>query len=311
MIMKTFTRFTIHVSSIFLVALTLWPSTCLADLSVTVRPGYTFGANERPTTSTLNRLGNPTILITGTVGGTNAGIAAGSINGTHFSDTVVDGTNITYNSASPRALTITASGVDVTQISTNIAGLGIAGGGGTNLYLNLEATNGLAITGDKLSITNLPPSRINLTSNYVIVGVSNNIGSAVSLPVFAAMVATNPAVPGFTSFEYSITASGNLVNTNHGLGVTPGMVRWVLVCKTADGTFAVGDEIEVQNLMNDITNPSFLQYPVFTLGANSTNVWASTVDTVTVLTVNKDQSTTPGYVALTESRWRLKCYARP
>lgn len=287
----------------------LHPLSSFADLSVTVRPGYTFGANERPTTSTLNRLGNPTILITGTVGGTNAGIAAGSINGTHLSDTVVDGTNITYNAASPRALTITASGVNVTQISTNIAGLGLTGGGGTNLDLNLEANNGLVVASDKLSLTNIPPSRLNLTSNYVIVGVSNNVGEARSLTAFQAMIATNPVVPGFTSYEYSITASGNLVNTNHNLGVTPGLVRWVLVCKTNDGTFVVGDEIEVQNLMN--TNPSFLQYPAFTLGANSTNVWASTVATVTVLTVEKDQSTTPGYLELNEARWRIKVYCRP
>ena len=283
-----------------LLAFSLVPS-AFADLSAVVQPGYVFGPNERPSTSTLNRLGNPTITITGTIGGTNASVAAGSINGTHLSDTIVDGTNITFNGASPRALTIVNAGVDVTQISTNIAGNGLGGGSGTNLFIKLDtnATPGLSIVSDMLVLSNVPPHRLNVTSNYVIVGTTNDTGLAVPIPTFANVLATNL---GFTSIEYAL-ATGLVANTNHGLAATPSQVRWVLVCKTNDASYAVGDEIAA--LFGDGEASTYSVGVIW--GANSTNVFV----TIQSTTFNLMDKSTGSFTAATAARWRLKCYAKP
>ena len=283
-----------------LLAFSLQPS-AFADLSAVVQPGYVFGPSERPSTSTLNRLGNPTITITGTIGGTNASVAAGSINGTHFSDTVVDGTNITFNGASPRALTIVNAGIDVTQISTNIAGNGLGGGSGTNLFIKLDtnATPGISIVNDMLAVSNIPPHRLNITSNYVIVGTTNDTGLAVPIPTFANVLATNL---GFTSIEYAL-ATGLVANTNHGLGATPSQVRWVLVCKTNDASYAEGDEIAA--LFGDGEASTYSVGVIW--GANSTNVFVTIRDTAFNL-LNKS---TGEFASATPARWRLKVYCKP
>lgn len=276
--------------------LAAWPA--LADLSATVQPGYVFGPNERPNTATLNRLGQPTITISGTIGGTNAGLAAASVNGTHLSDTIVDGTNITFNGASPRALTIVDSGVDVTQISSNIAGLALIGGSGAALDVNVDDET-LVIEDDVLKLaTNLPPSRLNVTNNHVVVGTEDDVG--VALPIsqvwtqfIAAITYTTPEVQ---------PAQGMSTNWAHGLGVTPTWLRIVWVCKTADAGYVPGDEVEPYLFWTD-------DYPFVSGGVNSSNVFLyGLVTGHPVATGNKN---TGVGTLITLSRWRVKAYVRP
>lgn len=279
----------------------LLPS-AFADLSAVVQPGYVFGPLERPSTSTLNRLGNPTITITGTIGGTNAGIAAGAINGTHFSDTVVDGTNITFNGASPRALKIVDAGVNVTQISEDIAGDGLGGGSGTNLFLQLDtnASPGLALTDDRLVLTNIPPFRLNVTSNYVVVGTTNDTGLAMPLSAFAGLLFTNG---GFTTAEFAL-ASGQITDSAHGLSNTPSLLTWVLVCQTNEFGYSIGDEIPTVQVTRSDGGAS----AVFAGGCNSTNLFMAVRDHTLMRTLNK---TTGAVADLTPARWKLKGYVRP
>lgn len=82
----------------------------LGQLTTTVQPGYSFAPGERVTAEKLNKLGQPTVGVAGTVSGT-VGLAADSVTGTHLSSTVVDGITTEFNGSSPRAIKVKTSGI--------------------------------------------------------------------------------------------------------------------------------------------------------------------------------------------------------
>ena len=263
-----------------------------ADLTAIVTPGYTFSSTERADTSKLNRLGNPSIVITGTVGGTNAGIGAATINGTMMVDTFVDGTNITWNSASPRRLKIVDGGVGVTQISSNIAGLGLTGGSGTNLNVAVHTNGWLSIYNDQLSVT----------TNGLGIEAINGFTNAVNT-LSSNMTSTVLSNQTFTSLDYSI-AAGVVANTNHSLGVKPKFVSWVLVCVTNDLGYVVGDEVAPGSFMMQDA-----QLPMFAWGANTTNVFfIKSAQSGDQQIARKDTGAAGDW---TSTNWKARCYARP
>lgn len=263
-----------------------------ADLTAIVTPGYTFSSTERADTSKLNRLGNPSIVITGTVGGTNAGIGAATINGTMMVDTFVDGTNITWNSASPRRLKIVDGGVGVTQISSNIAGLGLTGGSGTNLNVAIHTNNWLAIYDDMLSVkTNgLGIEAINGLTNVInILSTSNAI-----------VQGSNTA---WTSYSYALSA-GIVASTNHPWSnAYPSTVRWVIECQTSEFNYSIGDDIPVESVRGTSEDIVFIP------GWNKTNVFLMFKTTHPMQVVDRSDGTT--LRSLTAGNWKAKCYARP
>lgn len=281
----------------------------LADLTATVSPGYTFSANERPTVSALNRLGTPTITISGTLSGTNAGITAGSINGSMLAASVVDNDTINFTNSSPQAIAIKAEGVKARELNRAVAGDGLLGGAGTNLSVNIDS-NSLAVatigytlrcTNDVLTLaTNLSVRLLSATANTVIVGGPGNAGTNLPAIQFMRMLYTNStAVLG----DYSL-AAGSVANAAHNLGYTPTYVRWVYVCVTTEAGYAVGDEISVQ-AVEDTSGGSRVAF-----GANSTNVFLTLYDSIgsTLRLYNKS---TGALSAFTLGNWRARCYASP
>jgi hypothetical protein len=105
----------------------------------------------------------------------------------------------------------------------------------------------------------------------------------------------------FTSAEQSVQ-SGHTYAIAHGLGATPRRVRWVMVCKTAEYNYSVGDEIDVATLQNSGNQATFTTY-----GANATNVFLVTRSGVNINVF--DYSTHNQTVAITMANWRFKCYA--
>lgn len=270
--------------SLILLVILILPAS--AEITATVYPGYQFSANERPTTGNLNLLGRPTILVSGTLGGTNVALAANSVTTTMMSDTL-PGTNLLWDGSSPRKLVIADSGVGTNQISTNIAGLGLGGGGGAPLSNKLDNAF-LIITNDVVTIS---------LSNFT------NLISILSTNIARYWTTNYPATNSFTSYEYPI-ATGLIINTNHGLGATPRDWRMVVVCKTADTSgYAVGDEVDARMLDKNAEFDTIIGG-----GANATNVFASCVSVTTLLINNK---TNGAEAAFTEANWKLKIYARP
>lgn len=256
---------------------------CLADLSAVVTPGYKFASGERADTSKLNRLGNPTITITGTVGGTNANVANNSINGAMLV-AGFPGSNLTWDANSPRRLVITNQAIGTNQINGEIAGLGLGSSSGW-LGVNVD-TNTIQITNDVVTL--------NLTTY-------SNLFSALLAQNLSNYFATNTIV-----IEFDLPNAGTAITNTHTLGHIPAMVRWVLKCNTNDIGYVAGDEVELASAGYWSAGDT----PAFSAWFNSTNCGVARNDQSPVVQLF-DRVGTASEATLTESRWKLKAYARP
>lgn len=295
---------------LFIVALLLMTRATFADITATVYPGYQFSANERPTVDTLNRLGSPTIVVSGTLGGTNVALAAGSVTGTMLSGTVVDGVTVDFNASTPRAIEVMTQGIHTNNIDTNDFAGPLSGGFDQRVHLSYDnvtlRTNGSGqlyvsgVTGtNTIALTNLPP----VTNGFY--GADTN-GVVTNLTFSSQLRITNGVLylNSFTTTNINLTAqnSFNLVIA-HGLGATPLAVRWVLVCVTGEAGYAIGDEVDLLS-----TKDSSIDGPHFTVGANATNVFLTARGQDSIQVYNFSTGT---QATITLADWKLKCYARP
>lgn len=291
-------------------ALGLWAlgfglQTVHADLTAEVLPGYTFGTSERPTTSTLNRLGLPTIRITGTVGGTNAGITAGSITTTMLSDNVVDGTTIYFNGS--REFAVIPYSVGTNSLSNNICGFGLTGGNGAQLSVTYDTnffavgatninsgTNGLTLLS---SLWGVISNTVWLQTNvFTSTNITLTSSMAVSIPHLLGPLVTNSAAP--SSF------------TNAPLQWTPRFVHWVFYCTGVEDAYALGDEVPVSNVVSyDNAGSDVRHAPAFATGVNTTNVFIVKESGVTDLRINQKDGAPLGVFNL--ANWKARCYVRP
>jgi hypothetical protein len=258
--------------------LTVLPLASQAELTATVYPGYSFASGERPTMETLNLLGRPIIVISGTLGGTNVALGAGTVSGTMLMDSVA-GAGLDWDGNSPRGLMIGVGGVGLVHLASTNFGAGLTNTGttirvafDTTLKTNAQGQLGVDPT------TAFPQGTFSLSaSNFI---------------------STNT----FTSFTYSLPASsGTVMSTNHSLGRIPVFIRAVLVCSNADNGYLVGDEIDVSTVAGGGGNSS----PYIIIGGNSTNVFAYKY------TADGLFAGPSGTATLTASKWNFKIYARP
>jgi hypothetical protein len=272
-----------------MVVLLALPAT--AEITATVRPGHVFAEGERPTTATLNQAANPTVQITGTLGGTNVALGANTVSGTMLMDSVA-GSNLTWNASSPRGLVIANSGVDVGQIAASIAGNGLAGGAGTALSVT-TAGNALSATNDALRIICPLGKLLGGDVNGFVTNVTVGTGLFVS--------ATTLSISNFTTAEYALGSGGLIANTNHNMGATPAVVIWRLICKTADLGYEVGDEVDVASFYNSASLK-----PQFGSGANTTNLFLVEFST----SINVRRKDTGADDTITAGSWRAIGRAR-
>lgn len=99
--------------------------------------------------------------------------------------------------------------------------------------------------------------------------------------------------------EHSWTnSSGDSYTESHGLGAIPKFVRCVLVCKTADIGYHVGDEVDIREAhIND--GAHYTDGLVFRVTANSTSVSVGVTAGSTVWIGGSNPTT---------SRWKIKLY---
>ena len=125
-----------------LVALT---QTGRATLTAIVTPGYQFplDGSVPPAYNLLNELGQPTIQIYGTVGGSNT-LAVGSVTGTQLSSSVADGVTIGFNANNPPGLQLLTAGEygpGLTNTGTSTLAVNADG----TLQFSAPYTNGTAV----------------------------------------------------------------------------------------------------------------------------------------------------------------------
>lgn len=263
---------------------------CSAEITATVYPGYQFSANERPTAAQLNLLGRPTVLVSGTLGGTNVALAANSVTTTMMSDTL-PGSNLVWGAGSPRVLVIADDGVTTNQLHSGVAGLGLSGGSGTALRVNVD-TNTITITNDVVTL--------NLTTFSNLVNAVANVTNIVTFTV-TNYVNTNQ----FSSYPYPLS-SGLVVNTNHSLPRTPRNVRAVFVCQSADQGYVPTDEVDVQSVNGVLGQDT----QSVTIGGNATNVFAI-VSATAFGNLYFHHKTTGADAELDDTKWLLRIDAQP
>ena len=112
----------------------------------------------------------------------------------------------------------------------------------------------------------------------------------------------------FVSIEYPLTNVSYSISTNHGLSVTPQSVRWVLVCKTAELGYSVGDEVSAEALVASADNSRHVVE-----GANATKVFFAYAGAGNAMQLpNKTSPAAPQTLTSASSvisNWKLKCYA--
>jgi hypothetical protein len=263
----------------------------------------------------LNALGTPSIQITGTLGGTNVALGAGTVSGTMLMDSVVDGVTINYNGSSPRGMQIPASAL----------GAGLWGGDGTLLRVAADQ-----VTIKTNSSGQIQVSTTNLVDHYSITtngagaltlkGYANSIwGSTtntapvstnvVIVPYFSVVdTGTNYSlVPNqFISTNITLMAQGTALTNAHGLGNTPALCHVVMVCITADSAsgYKPGDEIPVDQWVNNSDSKR-----TFGWSCNSSNVVIRRDSgTLSVPRAGDGQFAT---VPTALANFKLKIYARP
>ena len=281
----------------------LSPISLFAELTATVYPGYTLSANERPTTAILNLLARPTVTVSGTLGGTNVGLAANSVSGAMLMTSVVDDDTIEFfNNGGATAIRLKAYNTGTNAINSNIAGLGLGGGSGSPLSNKTDNAT-ITITNDVLTLkSNLSPVYLQWGTNTLIgaatYGTNANLTAGPEFDIQTNSVYLRQLVTA----EASIAAAGTLLTTNHGWGVVPTWIRGVLVCKTNDGTWTAGQEVGLESVYNSAGGSPF------TISANSTSMTASGNSGFNSHAMINTSGTG---VNITSVRWRLKIYARP
>jgi len=112
-------------------------------------------------------------------------------------------------------------------------------------------------------------------------------------------------ITNFVSAETAVsTGGGSLLDVAHGLGGTPGIVRYVLVCKTADLGFAPGDEVSGSGVTVDSGGATGTAW--MDVVGNSTNVVAVALSGTPTLIRRSDATR----VTITTASWKFKIYAR-
>ncbi|MDE2100129.1 MAG: hypothetical protein KGL39_22935 [Patescibacteria group bacterium] len=318
-----------------------------ADLTAIVTPGYQFptDGSVAPSYNLLNLLGQPTIQIFGTVGGSNT-LAAGSVTGNQLSSSVADGATIGFNSDSPPGLRVLAAG---------IAGDGLLAQGTTNLMLWAD-TNLFELE------TNSPVGTNNGTVHNWLTIRSNAITGALLAPGADVQAASLGIKAGFIysggpwavdtndvvqtnaqetllSNEFGVKTVATIYNTTNGAAVTTHTNNWPtlsltkftsgLVALTNNSTaIAVAHGLGVvpsrvrwvlvnqigqdgYNSNDEVTASTVWEQAsrtAVTISADATNAWLSGFNGTSWSIYNKTNGTTATF---TPADWQAKCYAWP
>lgn len=290
-------------------------------LFVTVTPGTTITPTTTLSASTLNLLGTPSVDVTGSVDGGTLSVADGSLSLSKFAP--ITGNRLIGNGSSVSAYPAELSSTDLTFTSTtvNVATSAItesklAARAATFAKIQAIGTGKLlgrttASSGDIEELT--VGSGLTLSGGTLTNGILRYTTTAKDIP---AIGAASQAVQWLTSATELPAVTGSVV---------PQIIRVVLRCKTNDGPFVVGNELDIRSVINEqVWNSGNLtsEYPVTISagmeGASTTNlflnVWFSKARPGNRVSAGDADSqivyldSTGTRTVLTRANWQVKAY---
>jgi len=290
-------------------------------LFVTVTPGTTITPTTTLSASTLNLLGTPSVDVTGSVDGGTLSVADGSLSLSKFAP--ITGNRLIGNGNSVSAYPAELSSTDLTFTSTtvNVATSAItesklAARAATFAKIQAIGTGKLlgrttASSGDIEELT--VGSGLTLSGGTLSSGILRYTTTAKDIP---AIGAASQAVQWLTSATELPAVTGSVV---------PQIIRVVLRCKTNDGPFVVGNELDIRSVINEqVWNSGNLtsEYPITISagmeGASTTNlflnVWFSKARPGNRVSAGDADSqivyldSTGTRTVLTRANWQVKAY---
>lgn len=290
-------------------------------LFVTVTPGTTITPTTTLSASTLNLLGTPSVDVTGSVDGGTLSVADGSLSLSKFAP--ITGNRLIGNGSSVSAYPAELSSTDLTFTSTtvNVATSAItesklAARAATFAKIQAIGTGKLlgrttASSGDIEELT--VGSGLTLSGGTLTNGILRYTTTAKDIP---AIGAASQAVQWLTSATELPAVTGSVV---------PQIIRVVLRCKTNDGPFVVGNELDIRSVINEqVWNSGNLtsEYPITISagmeGASTTNlflnVWFSKARPGNRVSAGDADSqivyldSTGTRTVLTRANWQVKAY---
>lgn len=290
-------------------------------LFVTVTPGTTITPTTTLSASTLNLLGTPSVDVTGSVDGGTLSVADGSLSLSKFAP--ITGNRLIGNGNSVSAYPAELSSTDLTFTSTTV---NVATSAITESKLAARAATFAKIqaigTGKLLGRTTASSGDIEeltvglgltLSGGTLTNGILRYTTTAKDIP---AIGAASQAVQWLTSATELPAVTGSVV---------PQIIRVVLRCKTNDGPFVVGNELDIRSVINEqVWNSGNLtsEYPVTISagmeGASTTNlflnVWFSNARPGNRVSAGDADSqivyldSTGTRTVLTRANWQVKAY---
>ena len=290
-------------------------------LFVTVTPGTTITPTTTLSASTLNLLGTPSVDVTGSVDGGTLSVADGSLTLSKFAP--ITGNRLIGNGNSVSAYPAELSSTDLAFTTTTV---NVATGAITETKLGARAATFAKIqaigTGKLLGRTTASSgdieeltvgSGLTLSSGTLTNGILRYTTTAKDIP---AIGAASQAVQWLTSATELPAVTGSVV---------PQIIRVVLRCKTNDGPFVVGNELDIRSVINEqVWNSGNLtsEYPIAISagmeGASTTNlflnVWFSKARPGNRVYAGDADSqivyldSTGTRTVLTRANWQVKAY---
>jgi len=290
-------------------------------LFVTVTPGTTITPTTTLSASTLNLLGTPSVDVTGSVDGGTLSVADGSLSLSKFQS--INGNRLIGNGNSVAAYPAELSSTDLafTSNTVNVATSAItesklAARAATFAKIQAIGTGKLlgrttASSGDIEELT--VGSGLTLSGGTLTNGILRYTTTAKDIP---AIGDASQAVQWLTSATELPAVTGSVV---------PQIIRVVLRCKTNDGPFVVGNELDIRSVINEqVWNSANLtsEYPITISagmeGASTTNlflnVWFSKARPGNRVSAGDANSqivyldSTGTRTVLTRANWQVKAY---
>ncbi len=165
-------------------------------------------------------------------------------------------------------------------------------------------------------VTNLPAlTTPTNTDVFLTVNASTGIVAQVTLQMLATFLSNSIVKPAVSNVsqayivpEFAIPGAGTAVTNTHTLAVVPGLVHWVLVCKTAELGYVQGEEVGI-TAFGDYADTAVATWAY---SSSSTNVVLVRRSASTQLQVPRRDGTVGAVGSnITPGNWRAKGYLRP